>query len=75
MHCMLLYTTAGPATAALQLENSRLRDELDRLKKKMPALDSLLRRTTSVTVSSGSSVQQQQALESLAAQLAQVYTV
>lgn len=64
-----LIRSAGPAVSSLQLENVRLRDELDRLKRKMPSVDSMFRRTNSNV---GGGVQQQQALESLAAQLAQV---
>lgn len=56
---------AGPAVAALQLENSRLREEVDSLKRRLPALG-LLRRTSSNVQLAGA------ATEQLVAEVAQV---
>lgn len=46
MHFFLVAAVTGAAVAALQLENSRLREEVDSLKRRLPALG-LLRRTSS----------------------------
>ena len=60
VHCF-----AGAAVAALQLENSRLREEVDSLKRRLPALG-LLRRTSSNMQLAGA------ATEQLVAEVAQV---
>ena len=60
--CMFL---PGAAVAALHLENSRLREEVDSLKRRLPALG-LLRRTSSNMQLAGP------ANETLIAELAQV---
>jgi hypothetical protein len=57
---------SGSAVAALQLENSRLREEVDSLKRRLPALG-LLRRTSSNVQLAGA------ATEQLMAELAQVW--
>jgi hypothetical protein len=57
---------AGAAAAALQLENSRLREEVDSLKRRLPALG-LLRRTSSNMQLAGA------ATEQLVAEVAQVW--
>lgn len=57
---------AGAAVAALQLENSRLREEVDSLKRRLPALG-LLRRTSSNMQLAGA------ATEQLLAEVAQVW--
>jgi hypothetical protein len=62
---MLLLLAAGAAVSALQLENSRLREEVDSLRRRLPALG-LLRRTSSSVQLAGA------ATEQLVAELAQV---
>lgn len=65
MHSFLVAAAAGAAVAALQLENSRLREEVDSLKRRLPALG-LLRRTSSNVQLAGAATDQ------LVAELAQV---
>lgn len=65
MHCFLVAAVTGAAVAALQLENSRLREEVDSLKRRLPALG-LLRRTSSNVQLAGAATDQ------LVAELAQV---
>jgi len=62
---LLVVALTGAAVAALQLENSRLREEVDSLKRRLPALG-LLRRTSSNVQLAGA------ATEQLLAELAQV---
>lgn len=63
----------GAAVASLQLENSRLREEVDSLKRRLPALG-LLRRTSSnmQLLGGGSGGSAAAAVEQLSAELAQV---
>lgn len=63
----------GTSAAALQLENSRLREELDALKRRLPSLG-LLRRTCSSVggAGQGGAAASSAALEQLVAALAQV---
>lgn len=62
---LLVVTMSGAAVAALQLENSKLREEVDSLKQRLPTLG-LLRRTSSNVQLAGA------ATEQLMAELAQV---
>jgi hypothetical protein len=60
MHGLLLIpqTSTGAAVAALQLENSRLREEVDSLKRRLPALGLLRRTSSNVQVAGTASGQQ-----------------
>lgn len=62
----------GAATAALQLENSRLREELDSLKRRLPAMGLLRRTSSSIGGQAGGVSSGGAAIEQLALELAQV---